>query len=367
MKKNQPHLVRTEAIYVEGNDPRQRGMARASQIAPHIRATVRAYSELYSSLGISETDATAAARTSMDAIRDWDPDQHLELLGVATGSGITATDLGHIVGRTEILTLAQQQPQECSTVTFQQPGRTMSAQTWDWKPQLVRNWHFHRVAALPGGHAYAGFAEHGMTGKIGLNSAGVGVHLNILKNTDDAPGGVPIHAVLARILSTAGSVDEAISIAKDAPTSASSIITVLDRDRAVNMEINPHQVALNSRDGWALRTNHFACPSQTSGAQLLTPDSNTHDRMDYLEAATTSAGDPRNLDDMLQVLCSPLEDGLVSVLPDPAAPNKGATLVTVRIDPANARIEMSPGAPQYASGMTVNFTVPPARPAQPTN
>ena len=84
MKKNQPHLVRTESIYVEGNDPRQRGMARASQIAPHIRSTVRAYSELYSSLGISESDATAAARTSMDAIRDWDPDQHLELLGVAS-------------------------------------------------------------------------------------------------------------------------------------------------------------------------------------------------------------------------------------------------------------------------------------------
>lgn len=358
MKKNQPHLVRTETIYVDGTEPRQRGMARASQIAAHIRATVRAYSELYSAQGISETDATAAARASMDAIRNWDPDQHFELLGVAAGSGITAADLGLIVGRTEILTLAKEQPQECSTVTFQQPGRTMSAQTWDWKPELVRNWHFHRVAALPGGQSYAGFAEHGMTGKIGLNSAELGVHLNILKNTDDAPGGVPIHAVLARILSTASSVDEAISIAKDAPTSASSIITVLDRDRAVNMEINPHQVALNSRDGWALRTNHFACPSQADGAQLLTPDSNTHGRMDYLEAATTSAGEPHDLDDMLQVLCSPLEDGLVSVLPDPAAPNKGATLVTVRIDPANRRIDLSPGAPQFASDMTVNFTVP---------
>ena len=87
-------------------------------------------------------------------------------------------------------------------------------------------------------------------------------------------------------------------------------------------------MALNSRDGWALRTNHFACPSQADGAQLLTPDSNTHDRMDYLESATTSAGEPTDPNDMLQVLCSPLEDGLVSVLPDPAAPNKGATLVT---------------------------------------
>lgn len=353
-----PHRVRTESIVVQGDNPKQRGMARASQIAAHIRATVRAYGELYSNLGIAESDVTTAARDSMNAIRDWDPEQYEELTGVAVASGITPANLGTIVGRTEILTLAPEPPQECSTVTFQQPGHTMSAQTWDWKPELVRNWHFHRVDALEGGQSYAGIVEHGMTGKIGLNSAGVGVHLNILKNEADKPGGVPIHAVLARILSTASSLDEAISIVESAPTSASSIITVLDQDRAVNLEISPHRVSRNSHDGWALRTNHFVCADQREGAQLLAPDSNTHERMQYLETTTASADTPTQLDDMLKVLCSPLEDGLVSVLPVPHAVSKGATLVTVRIDPAHHKIELSPGAPQFAGDMTVTYTVP---------
>ncbi|PMD04489.1 isopenicillin acyltransferase, partial [Brevibacterium paucivorans] len=41
-------------------------------------------------------------------------------------------------------------------------------QTWDWYPEFADLWHLHSVSALPGGYGYAGVAEYGMTGKIGV-------------------------------------------------------------------------------------------------------------------------------------------------------------------------------------------------------
>ena len=70
----------------------------------------------------------------------------------------------------------------------------------DGQVRFTGSWHLQRVDPLPGELAHAGLTECGMPGKIGLNAAGVAVHLNILRNDADDAGGVPVHAVLARVL-----------------------------------------------------------------------------------------------------------------------------------------------------------------------
>ena len=74
-----------------------------------------------------------------------------------------------------------------------------------------------------------------MLGKIGLNEAGVGVLLNILKHTGDGPGGVPIHMIFNRVLSRASTLAEALEIVHSSPTSSSSIITVITAEAAVQV------------------------------------------------------------------------------------------------------------------------------------
>lgn len=285
-----PHLVPLHAVRVAGEEHRDRGRARGSALAAAVARTSQAYAELFAELGIDAGDQRAAAEASLQALRAWDPDQHAELAGIAQGAGLDVLDVARTVARTEILTLAPATPGECSTLAHQVDGASVSAQTWDWYDRFSGCWHPHRVEALAGEHTHAGFTEYGMPGKIGLNDAGVGVHLNILKHRDDAPGGVPVHSVLARLLTRAGTVEEAVEIVRSAPTSSSSVITVTSADRVAMVEIAPGGVSVLDGPGWRSHTNHFLAADRQDGAMLLEPTSNTVDRLDFLDRR--SAGRP---------------------------------------------------------------------------
>ncbi|MFK5644924.1 MULTISPECIES: C45 family autoproteolytic acyltransferase/hydolase [unclassified Ornithinimicrobium] len=352
-----PHRVPLQAFRIGAEDHRERGLVRGVTLAASIRATARRYAGLFVDLGISEVDQRAAADASLAALRVWAPRQHEEILGIAHGAELDVLDLGLTLARTEILTLAEAAPGECSTVAHQSQGASVSAQTWDWYAQFSGCWHAHRVDPLEGELAHAGFAEHGMPAKIGMNAAGVGVHLNILKHRDDSPGGVPVHSVLNRVLSEAGSVAEGLEIIRSAPTTSSSVLTLVGADRVAMVEVAPGRVSVLDGEGWRVHTNHFLARDQQEGALLLNPESDTRDRLAYLEGTTGRALVPRTPDELIPLLCSPLDQGGVALLPDETKDPKErlATLVTVVLDPARRRVQVSPGVPQHAHEANVTY------------
>lgn len=360
----QPHQVPVRRVVLSGADHHERGLARGGELSDGIHATVRGYHELFDHHGITAADQRGAAEASLDALRTWDPRQHEEVLGVAAGAGLAPQDLAAVLARTEILTLSPRPPAECSTVAHQAPGRSVSAQTWDWYARFATRWHVHTVRALPGEQTHAGFAEYGMTGKIGLNSAGVGVHLNILQHRDDTPGGVPIHAVLARILTEATSVAEGVEIIRSAGTTSSSLVTLVDADEVAMVEIAPDGVSVVSGPGWNLHTNHFLAPERQGGGLVLASITSTYDRLDHLERSTATRPAPASSGRLLPTLCSPLEDASIALLPDASQPEdeQAATLVTVHLDPAQGLCTISPGVPQYADDNAVVLT--PRSPAE---
>lgn len=352
-----PHLVPICAVRISGKDHHERGLARGRGLATSIRATARSYTDHFTRLGISAADQQEAAEASLSALHSWGKNLHEEVRGIAEGADLDLTTLGRTIARTEILTLAPGQPGECSTLAYQAPGRSVSAQTWDWYADFVTSWHLHRVDPVRGEVAHAGFAEYGMPGKIGLNAAGVGVHLNILAHRDDAPGGVPIHAVLARILSEATTVEHGIELIRSAPTSSSSALTLTSADRVAMVEVSPGQVSVQDGPGWLLHTNHFGAPEHQDGALVLARDCTSHDRLEFLQSAVTASPIPQAADDLIPLMCSPLEADGVALLPDPARPaqERVATLVTVQMDPAARSIRLSPGVPQFAEEVSVTY------------
>ncbi|GAA5165316.1 C45 family autoproteolytic acyltransferase/hydolase [Ornithinimicrobium tianjinense] len=352
-----PHLVPLHAVSIRGEDARERGRNRGGALAGAVAQTSRAYAELFGELGIGEVDQREAALASLQALRAWDPEQYAELTGIAEGAGLDLLEVGRTVARTEILTLAPAAPGECSTLAHQADGATVSAQTWDWYDRFSGCWHPQRVEPLGGEQAHAGFSEYGIPGKIGLNAAGVGVHLNILKHRDDAPGGVPVHAVLSRVLTRATSVAEAVEIVRSAATTSSSVVTVVSPDRVAMVEISPVGVSVLDGPGWQAHTNHFLAEDRQEGAMLLDPSSNTADRLDFLEQRSAGRPAPRSAEDLVPLLCSPLEQRGVALLPDETLPaaERLATLVTVRTDPVRRRISVSAGVPQRASQASVTY------------
>ncbi|WP_134773091.1 C45 family autoproteolytic acyltransferase/hydolase [Ornithinimicrobium flavum] len=355
-----PHLTRVEAVRLSAPTRAERGRARGRRLAGRITATARGYADLFAGLGIPAVDQREAAAASLEAVRSWHPPLSEELAGIAAGADLDLVDLGRVLARTEILTLAPEAISECSTIAHQRPGATVSVQTWDWYARFTGSWHLQRVDPLPGELAHAGLTECGMPGKIGLNAAGVAVHLNILRNDADDAGGVPVHAVLARVLAEATSLDEAVAMIDQAPTSSSSVITVTTADRVVMVEIAPGGTSvLGTEGGWLLHTNHFLALDRQDGARLTHAASTTHARMAAIEASTAGAAAPRGAADLIPLLCSPLEDRTVALLPDETRPEaeRNATLATILMDPARRTIRLSPGVPQHADEMSVTYRV----------
>jgi isopenicillin-N N-acyltransferase like protein len=204
------------------------------------------------------------------------------------------------------------------------------------------------------GRLVRAFTEFGVLGKIGVNSAGVGIHFNILRHdTDHAEIGVPVHLVARRILDEATDVAEATEIARSARTSASTVITVADfdgvRGQARSLEVCPAGVGVvpAGTDGVLLHTNHFLDPALTTGEKLGLDNPGTYDRLKHLRARV----DDLLADDLTaraKAMLGHGPDGApVCAHADPAEPfhERSETLATISLDLAGHRLHVHRGGP----------------------
>jgi isopenicillin-N N-acyltransferase-like protein len=405
--------ARPETFAVRAADHIDRGRRRGRELSTGIDSALSAYRHFFSHLAIAEADVASAAASSHARLREWSPTAAEEVAAVADGAGIEVTELMEIIARTEIMTQAPVAPTECSTISHTRPGASVAAQNWDWAVDFSTLWHINDVGAVPGQHRHVGIAEYGMLGKIGLNEAGVGVLLNILKHRADGPGGVPVHMILERVLSEAGSLAEALEIIHSAPTSSSSIITVITAEAAVQVEIagEAKRERRAGADGFLVHTNHFLHPDLLDGSLELRPGSTSRARLGHLDEAVAglsagrseavhggsvhggsahgdparaegdparAEGDPARAEDdparaeaaeaapgpgssgpvtigdLTKLLTTGPDEPPVCAVPGPDAAygDRSATLVTVRIDPGRKQIDLAPGSP--AEGLRGN-------------
>lgn len=147
--------------------------------------------------------------------------------GLAAGAGVPVAEIYALNARTELL---YGHPDEagCTAVgvlgTHTADGRLLLGQNWDWHPDQRDAMVVLRTTDERG-HTVVTLAEAGMLAKAGLNSAGVGQCLTMLRCDRDGlgatrPAGVPYH-VLARATLEADSLGGALMAACRSPRSAS--------------------------------------------------------------------------------------------------------------------------------------------------
>lgn len=343
-----PERVRPTHLRLSSGTAEQRGQLRGERLRPLIHQSVRGYSGLFDELGIPERRQIAAAAASLEALRCWDPLQHAEIVAEALAAGVTPIELMLVIARTEILAEAGKSQAECSALVALTPeGSAVGAQTWDWHLELSHLWHVNEVVSGEGTLGHAGFAEAGMLAKIGVNSAGVGVMLNILANEGDRSGGVPVHAVLAAVLNRAMSLDEARSIIASAPTSASSTITVVAPQGALLVEIGPYGKAFLPVSRIAAHTNHFVAETMQSGARELSAEAKSHERLKLLARRIDGMRGADSAAELTALLRTTDRDAPVSLIADFEGPRwkRPATLVSVRMDAAARSVGVAAGSP----------------------
>lgn len=191
--------------------------------------------------------------------------------GVAEGSRTDVGEIYAVNARTELLYGTPMT--ECTALgvldTHTASGHTVLAQNWDWNPA-------HRAYALvlvtrdEYGFAVATLAEAGMLAKAGVNSAGVGLCLNMLgSDRDGQRPGVPYHVLIRAVLEQP-TLTHAIRTACATPR-ASSLNLVIGQcaggpgaagpGEIIDVELVPGDAGFRHPvDGYLTHANHLECP-----------------------------------------------------------------------------------------------------------
>ncbi len=190
------------------------------------------------------TDASlkATSLAFFERIQEFSQQYALELKAIASHARRELWEVVMLMSRTEILRAST--PNECTSLYFKESR--ILGQNWDWVEE------FENLAVIfdvtrQDGFRFLALGEPGFV-KIGLNAAGVGVCLNILKC--QAPtGGIPVHILLRKVLDSTSLNEAYHAITAAERATMSNILIADDSGKYFNLELAGNQLfALNSNE-----------------------------------------------------------------------------------------------------------------------
>jgi isopenicillin-N N-acyltransferase-like protein len=341
-------------------EPFDRGEALGRAFAATVARAWSGYERIFTAAGVDARDLRGLGEQALGVVGDWAPALASEMMGLATGAGVPAWQVGALNARTEILGRVRTPvPGECSTAVLAPPGggAARTIQTWDWLHSLRDAKLLWRIEH-PGGRVVKTFTELGVLGKLGVNDAGLGIHFNLLHHDSDGDGvGVPVHLVARRILDEASTLAEAEEIARSAAVSASTALTVVADDGvradARTFELSPAGLGVLGADagGVLLHTNHFLDPDLAAGERLAPTDPDTVARLEELERRRDVVTAERVADRAAALVVHREDGAALRCHPDPGAgpADEWETLLTVALDVAAGTMTYLDGAPCQAT------------------
>ena len=261
-------------------EPDEIGTTAGRLFGDRIRANYEFYEELFAEvLKIDRNNSAAMTRlrdaivqhasTFETAVRTEFPKYDAEIQAMAKAAELPLWKLYTLNARTEVYRLlvkdrAKLMPSECTSLFF--PKGCILGQTWDWHPALEDLTIVTRITS-PERRSLVMLTEPGIIGKIGLNSRGVGVCLNILFAECELKG-VPVHILLRGILDSDSYSDAIALVERTALGTVSNLLIADAGGSAADLELivnEIRQVCLPG--GELLHTNHYlADETQASAA-----------------------------------------------------------------------------------------------------
>ncbi|MGM0852733.1 MAG: C45 family autoproteolytic acyltransferase/hydrolase [Bacillota bacterium] len=246
--------------------PREIGRKHGQEGKTEVLRSLDTYEKLfYGYKRINWEEAKGIAIQHLAAIEQYDLDLIEEMQGIAEGAGVTFEDILTLNARSEIA-LANYKgavfSDGCTAIAVAPPltEDIIIGQNWDWKGSQkeslllldMKQQHKPDITMV---------TEGGMIGKIGFNSAGLGLCFNALL-TDKKSNEIPIHLGLRSVLNSS-SLPEAISKIKGGKmASSASFLIGMDEGggigTAVNIEVSPFGIDMvGGNTGRLVHSNHL--------------------------------------------------------------------------------------------------------------
>ena len=319
-------------------------LARGRQLGEELRDKVRATWDFYGEVVFSVTpfDLEEEGAAYHDVIRSFHADYGEEISGMAEGSGLRPWQLAVLNARTELMhrSVYRAGVGECTAAYF--PDTCVLAQNWDWMDALEELMVLVEMEREDG-HRILQLTEPGILGKIGLNSAGIGVCLNILSGRASPPA-VPVHVLLRAVLD-APSLPAARSVIEAARFGTCSHLLVGDAEGgSLSLELYGDEcVEVDHGERVPRHTNHYVGVARDqSGDPLL---ENSHGRFDRASELLVSAGD-QSVDRMKAVLLDRTGPHAICADWTSLGPLRLGTVCSIVMDLPRRELQITPGNPR---------------------
>ena len=227
---------------------------------------------------LSREEVLRRASLYLPAIASHNRDYRDGMAGIAEGSGYTLEEIAALNVRYEII-YYQRMSQAvaaardgCTSFALarhrSKNGHLIIGQNWDWIPHVLGA-VLHTI--YPDGFQTLAFSEAGIFGgKIGLNSAGLGVCVNGISSTADDWTSLqkPFHLRCYEILRSR-QFAEAVRVVTDTARSCSANFLIgQSPDEVIDIEAAPESVNLIGLEGGSVvHTNHFVAPQEMGIAE----------------------------------------------------------------------------------------------------
>ncbi|MDH3452044.1 MAG: C45 family peptidase [Gammaproteobacteria bacterium] len=314
-------------------DPAARGLEHGRLLAAEIQQTVELYLRYFAR---PEAELVSVAEQYCRVVREYTSDYATEIEAIAEGADLPAWKLYALNARTEIINAATP---ECTAIYFAR--NRILGQNWDWLAAMEALCVIATIVR-PDGHWIVTLIEPGMLAKIGMNSCGLGVCLNILRQPHNGAG-VPVHVVLRAVLDSMNIEQAKQEIIRSGNDKASHLLIGDARGQCYGMELAAQGVhELTPTDGLLVHTNHYLTP----GVAEPDPESTTRDRLARAQSLGAAASD-QSSDDMRRILLD-MSDGERSINStyrsrDDFAGMDAGTVATVVMDLPNNVMHVSQG------------------------
>lgn len=261
-----PLVQLTGAPYEQGV---QHGRALRERIAHNLTVY---YDRFLREANVEREEVLGRARRYAGAIGRQNVDYFAGMQGIAAGSGFDLDEIAALNVRYEILyyhrvVLARQAPLVDGCTAFalspatSANGNLVIGQNWDWIPEVagavLRTQHEDGLESIA-------FTEAGIFGgKIGFNSAGVGLAVNgITSMADDwSRLSAPFHVRCYEILRQRNLAAAREVVAGETRACSANFLIAQAPDQVLNLEAAPHTIhELTWEDGCLVHTNHFVEP-----------------------------------------------------------------------------------------------------------
>ncbi len=337
--------------------PEQMGTTHGRRFSSEISLCADIYNRVWSTLSFAQVTEFVSAQRNL--IEKHFPHYAEEICALAAAADINETTAFALNGRTEI-TLHQhtlellrgcssEPAAECTLLGS--PFTKVMGENWDWASCIEKITVLNHITR-PDGHRILTMTEPGIIGKVGMNSAGIGVGLNFIPGTE-RNSGIPVHIILRACLEA--SSFEQISdmldeFARKDLLGTMSAISIMDkRGNAEMFEILGSQLVRTRRiqDHVFAHTNH---PLLNPSGHGTTDLQNTLCRLNVAQAL--AAKGPLTVDALATILAD-RSDQVHSINMQPKAWGAIGSVGTIRsliFDLENGTFYISKGTPAELPG-----------------